>query len=100
MTRDPKNKYDLDVDGIVSEEEVQEVIEIEEHELLARKQLAQRRMATAALVAMFMLTMVLLSDFISESRIKAISDLISTFYFAMAGIVGAYMGMSAWLAKK
>lgn len=86
-----ENNLDLNGDGVVEDKELQ---------IFSRKQTAQRRMATAALVSMITLTVVLLSGIISESLINATSDLISTFYFAMAGVVGAYMGMSAWMAKK
>ena len=34
------------------------------------------------------------------SRIKALADLFGLFYIGMAGVVGAYMGMTAWMAHK
>jgi len=42
----------------------------------------------------------LLPPLISESRVAALSALISTMYIANAGIVGAYMGVTAWMANK
>ena len=33
-------------------------------------------------------------------RIKALADLFGLFYVGMASVVGAYMGMSAWMSKK
>ena len=45
-------QYDIDNDGIVSDEEFEHMAEIKRLEHDLRKQRAQRRMATASLVAM------------------------------------------------
>ena len=45
-------KYDIDNDGIVSDEEFSHMSDIKKLEHDLRKQRAQRRMATASLVAM------------------------------------------------
>ena len=67
-----------------------------EHEL--RKLRAQRRMATASLVAMGAFT---LSMFVVPiERVQALSDISNLFYISGAGIVGAYMGATAWMSKK
>jgi hypothetical protein len=34
-----------------------------------------------------------------DGRIKALSDLFGLFYIGQAGVVGAYMGMTAYMAK-
>ncbi len=35
-----------------------------------------------------------------DSRIKALADLFGLFYIGMAGVVGAYMGMTAYMSAK
>ena len=45
-------QYDIDNDGVVSDEEFEHMAEIKRLEHDLRKQRAQRRMATASLVAM------------------------------------------------
>jgi len=68
--------------------------------LIARKQLAQRRMAWVAMGSMIVFTMAMFLPIFPDSRIKAMSDLFGLFYIGQAGVVGAYMGMSAWMNKK
>lgn len=95
------NKYDLDGDGIVTDEELAQMKEIEEMEMQERKALAQRRMAWISMAAMIIFTIVLMvPGFVPESRLKLLADLSSLFYIAMAGVVGAYMGMTAYMSRK
>jgi hypothetical protein len=35
-----------------------------------------------------------------DTRIKALSDLFGLFYIGQAGVVGAYMGMTAYMSNK
>ena len=84
---------DLNNDGLVSEEELEAW---DEH----MKFVTQKRIAVGAFVFMLVLTTILCTPLISETRLQALTGLISTMYIALAGIVGAYMGMSAWMAKR
>tara|TARA_R110000782_G_scaffold10750_5_gene33268 strand:+ start:195 stop:455 length:261 start_codon:yes stop_codon:yes gene_type:complete len=72
----------------------------EEFKLHSRKVLAQRRMATTALIVMTIFTAFLLTPLIPIDRINAISDLSGMFYITMGGIIAAYMGVAAWMEKK
>ena len=90
-------EYDEDGDGIVSDEELSHVAEIKKLEHDLRKQRAQRRMATASLVAMGIFTFALF--LVDIERLKALSDVSTLFYISGAGIVGAYMGASAFMNR-
>lgn len=57
----------------------------------------QKQMAWVSLAAMIGLTVAMFTPYVTESRVHALGDLIGLFYISMAGIVGAYMGVSAWL---
>jgi hypothetical protein len=92
------NEYDTDGDGIVTDDELSHVTEIKKLEHDLRKQRAQRRMATASLVAMGLFTGAMF--FVDIERVKALSDISNLFYISGAGIVGAYMGASAFMNKK
>ena len=96
----PDRDLDLDQDGEVSAEDVAAVEKLAEIERQDRKQQAQRRMAWVAIWSMVVFTTVLFSPMISDSRVSALADLLGLFYIAQAGVVGAFMGMSAWMTRK
>jgi len=96
----PARDLDLDQDGEVSAEDVAAVEKLAEIERQDRKQQAQRRMAWVAIWSMVVFTTVLFSPMISDSRVSALADLLGLFYIAQAGVVGAFMGMSAWMNRK
>tara|TARA_R100001163_G_C4999980_1_gene149483 strand:- start:21 stop:341 length:321 start_codon:yes stop_codon:yes gene_type:complete len=90
-------EYDEDGDGIVSDEELSHVKEIKETETILRKNLAQLRMARYTLIAMGAFTIAMF--FIPIERVNALSDISNLFYISGAGIVGAYMGTTAWMSR-
>ena len=91
-------EHDLDGDGIVTDEELAQAEKIMKAEAEIRKLKAQRRMATYTLIAMGAFTLAMF--FVEIDRVKALGDISNLFYLSGAGIVGAYMGMSAWMSKK
>jgi hypothetical protein len=91
-------EYDEDGDGIVSDEELSHVKEIKATEDGLRKHLAQLRMARYTLIGMGLFTVVMF--FVPIDRVNALSDISNLFYISGAGIVGAYMGTTAWMNKK
>tara|TARA_Y100000004_G_C8915546_1_gene412912 strand:+ start:1006 stop:1320 length:315 start_codon:yes stop_codon:yes gene_type:complete len=91
-------EYDEDGDGIVSDEELSHIKEIKQTETQLRKNLAQLRMARFTLIAMGAFTVAMF--FVPLERVEALSDISNLFYISGAGIVGAYMGTTAWMARK
>ena len=89
------NELDLDGDGIVSDAELAAVEAFEKHE----KADAQRRMACVAMGSMLFFTLAVFLPIFPDARIKALSDLFGLFYIGQAGVVGSYMGMTAYMAK-
>ena len=61
---------------------------------------AQRRMAWVSLISMLVFTGFVFLPIFPDSRIQALADLFGLFYIGMAGVVGAYMGMTAYMSKK
>ena len=92
------NDYDLDGDGTVTDAELENAKEIKATEDELRKHLAQLRMAIWTLIAMGVFTLAMF--LIDLERVKALSDISNLFYLSGAGIVGAYMGTTAWMNKK
>jgi|TARA_R100000149_G_scaffold382_2_gene119 hypothetical protein len=91
-------EYDLDGDGVITDEELAHAKEIRQAEHDMRKQRAQRRMATASLVGMGAFTAAMF--FVPVERVQVLSDISNLFYISGAGIVGAYMGTTAWMSRK
>jgi hypothetical protein len=93
-------KYDLDGDGEITDEELEHAKEIRETERDLRKSLAQLRMARFTLIGMGVFTAAMFTPWVSVERVEALSEISSLFYISGAGIVGAYMGTTAWIARK
>ena len=94
------DKYDMDGDGIVTDEELEHAKEIRQTERDLRKSLAQLRMARFTLIGMGVFTAAMFTPWISIERIEALSEISNLFYISGAGIVGAYMGTTAWMSRK
>lgn len=92
------NEYDIDGDGVVTDSELENAKSIKETEQLLRKQLAQLRIARYTLIGMGVFTVACF--FIPLDRLEAMSDISNLFYISGAGIVGAYMGASAFMSRK
>ena len=93
------NRYDTDYDGTVDDDEIDNAQEMLELELREEKADAHRRMAWMAMISMIVFTVALFLPVVSESRVSALADLLGLFYIAQAGVVGAYMGVTAWMSK-
>ena len=59
----------------------------------------RRRMAWLSMIAMVTFTAVLMSPVVGVEKIKALEGVFGAFYFAMASVVGAYMGFTTWANK-
>ena len=94
------DQYDVDGDGMVSDEEFAAVKAIHEQESADEKADAQKRMAWVSLISMLVFTGLVFLPIFPDSRIKALADLFGLFYIGMAGVVGAYMGMTAYMSAK
>ena len=87
---------DIDGDGIVSDNELALAEVLNKHE----KADAQRQMAWVAMISMIVFTLMVFLPIFPDGRIKALSDLFGLFYIGQAGVVGAYMGMTAYMNGK
>ena len=91
------DEYDLDGDNTITNEELQRAKEIKETETKLRKNLAQLRMARYTLIGMGIFTLAMF--LVPKERVEALADISNLFYISGAGIVGTYMGTSAYMAK-
>ena len=92
--------HDLDNDGVVTDEEIAREKEMIELELREEKARAQQFMAWTAMASMIVASVVLFTRIVSDSRVAGLADLLGLFYIAQAGVVGTYMGTTAWMNRK
>jgi|TARA_B100000123_G_scaffold154952_1_gene114624 hypothetical protein len=90
-------EYDLDGDGVVTDEELSNMKDIKETETKLRKNLAQLRMARYTLIGMGVFTLAMF--IVPIERVEALADISNLFYISGAGIVGTYMGTTAYMTK-
>lgn len=97
-------QYDIDGDGIVSDEElarVEELLRVEheraQYENEDKKQDAQRNMAWFALFGMLLYPFaVVLADFVNlDSASKILGDMAPTYFVSVAAIVAAFYAKEA-----
>ena len=92
-------QYDLDEDGIVTDDEIARSKEMIDMELREEKSESQKKMAWVAIIVMIISTVVLFSPIIPDTRVQALSDLLGLYFISLAGIAGTYMGATAWMHK-
>ena len=83
-------KIDLDGDGVVSKKE---------EEMYERKAKNRRRMAWLSLAALIASGFSLMF-LVPENRLAQLNGILELYWLSLGGIVGAYVGMSAWSARK
>lgn len=98
-TKIDRTKYDLDNTGDVTSDEIARVRDIVEVEILGQRARTQKKMAWMAMISMLVFTVLLFSPLVSDGRVSALADLLGLFFIAQAGIVGAYMGVTAWMSS-
>ena len=93
-------KYDINQDGTVSDEEIARNKELLELELKEEKSEEHRKIAWVAMLCIIILLIILLTPIVSESRVKAIEEIIKLTFVVLGGLIGTYMGVSTWMSRK
>ncbi len=81
---------DLNGDGKLSDREEQ---------LYEKKAVNRRRMAWLSLISMI-LSAFCIMFFVPEKRLEQLNGLLELYWVSLGGIVGAYVGISAWASKR
>ena len=87
-------KYDINQDGTVSDEEIARNKELLELELKEEKSEEHRKIAWVAMLCIIILLIILLTPIVSESRVKALEEIITLTFVVLGGLIGTYMGVS------
>lgn len=86
-----KESIDFDNDGVITEKE------IVSNNLLVKVE-TQTRLAYISIWSMIILTIFLFLPVFPDTRISALGDVITLFYLGNSSIVGAYMGVTAYMS--
>ena len=94
--------YDLDHDGTISDEEMARAKEMLEMELREEKAEAQKRMAWFSRLGMLLYpTLIVVCTMVGLDMAAGIlGDIASVYFVAIAGLVGAFFGAQAFMARK
>jgi uncharacterized membrane protein (DUF485 family) len=95
-------KYDLDGDGVVTDEELEMDAKMMRLENEDKKEDAQRYMAWFALFGMLLYpSLVVLSTFVGLDKAASIlGDMAATYFVSVAAIVAAFFGKEAYVKSK
>ena len=93
-------QFDLDNDGVVTDEELARSQTMLELELREEKADSQRRMAWVAVISMIGYALLPLMPFVSEDRLSTLASLSDMLFLSQASIVGLYFGATAYMNKK
>jgi len=96
------SKYDLDGDGVVTDEELEMDAKMMRLENEDKKEDAQRYMAWFALFGMLLYpSLVVLSTFVGLDKAASIlGDMAATYFVSVAAIVAAFFGKEAYVKSK
>ena len=92
-------KYDLDHDGVVSDDELktsEKLVKLKNSDALQDQ---QRLMCWVSLLSVIFIIIALLSPFVSLERIESITAFLSTYTVATMGIIATFMATHAWSRK-
>ena len=93
-------QFDLNDDGVVTDEELARSQTMIELELREEKADSQRRMAWVAVISMIGYALLPLMPFVPESRLSTLASLSDMLFLSQASIVGLYFGATAYMNKK
>jgi hypothetical protein len=93
------SEFDLDKDGEVTDTEITKSNELMELELREEKAETQKFISYIALISIIVVTAVLMSPIVTDSRVESLGSLLSMFYLAQASIIGFYFGATAYMSK-
>ena len=100
---EPKSKYadfDLDHDGVVTDEEIAMHQEMVDQTIREEKADSQRKMAWVAMVSMCVYALLPLLPFIPESRLATIASLSDMLFLSQASVIGMFFGATAYMTRK
>ena len=92
-------QFDMDGDGIVTDEEMAKAEQMIALENRDKKEDQLIHMAWVAMLSMVAFTIILFLPVIDTDRVSALDNLLQMFYIAQAGVVATFFGSSAYMSR-
>jgi hypothetical protein len=92
-------QFDVDGDGIVTDEEMAQAEHMIALENQDKKEDQLRQMAWVAMISMVLFTLCLFLPIIGIERLAAIDNILQMFYIAQAGVVATFFGANAYMSR-
>ena len=92
-------QFDMDGDGIVTDEEMAKAEQMIALENRDKKEDQLRHMAWVAMLSIVAFTIILFLPVIDTDRVSALDNLLQMFYIAQAGVVATFFGSSAYMSR-
>ena len=93
-------KFDLDGDGIVSDQELKRSEHMIRLENSDKMQDQQRMLCWVSSISSIILIVLVMSPVIPDTRVEMVTALLSTYVVANLGIVATFMGTTAFTRSK
>ena len=93
-------QFDLDGDGVVSDEELSRTEHMIRLENSDKMQDQQRMLCWVSSVSSILLIVLVMSPIIPDARVEMVTALLSTYVVANLGIVATFMGTTAFTRSK
>ena len=93
-------KFDLDGDGVVSDEELSRSEHMIRLENSDKMQDQQRMLCWVSSISSIILIVLVMSPVIPDARVEMVTALLSTYVVANLGIVATFMGTTAFTRSK
>jgi hypothetical protein len=101
LQKDSKyDQFDLDGDGIVSDEELSRSEHMIRLENSDKMQDQQRMLCWVSSISSIILIVLVMSPVIPDTRVEMVTALLSTYVVANLGIVATFMGTTAFTRSK
>ena len=94
------SEFDLENDGIVTDEEISRHTEMADQTIREEKADSQRKMAWVAMVSMCVYALLPIMPFIPESRLSTIASLSDMLFLSQASVIGMFFGATAYMTRK
>ena len=93
------SEYDYNKDGVIDCGDVDSYERITKANLLSKRDSNHVKLAWVAMISIIVVTMLLFSPQIPDSRIRALSDVLDLFYICQASVIGFYVGAKTYLER-